>query len=541
MMIKVTARGKTSLVHSLLRQRCRPLSYLTDSRSISLGRYQQNSSIRRRHGITTTNTTSITNSTVASSTTSNKCFNYYYQIHEIHSSSRRLSTSTPSSSSDQPFESLQMLEKIVSSSSITKQVERTTLRYDEIMTNMMNNDSSTSSSSEDETKELSGLSQIAKLYTEFKDVIDEMNEMHELMMQAIEEGDDNSGDNDNEQKELIQECRTEIETLEERLDEIGAKIIAKSIPHNDNDFDTDAILELRAGTGGDEASLFCGELMSCYEKVARSKGWVFDVLSKTQTDLKGVKEAAISISSNSGGGGGNFYGGDDDGDKPLGPYGYFKFESGVHRVQRVPVNDVRIHTSAASVGVLPAPSDSKGKSDDLLPSSELRIETMRASGAGGQHVNTTDSAVRITHIPTGIVASIQDERSQHKNKAKAMKLISARVRDKLEAEEARERGEAKNSLMGGGDRSERIRTYNFPQDRVTDHRCKQSEHGIEKLLSGGSAGGSGDMEDTGLVGIFLPYMKKMERVELLESLEEREQEANNTKNNQKNKKGKGKR
>ena len=136
-------------------------------------------------------------------------------------------------------------------------------------------------------------------------------------------------------------------------------------------------------------------------------------------------------------------------------------------VQRVPVNDVRIHTSAASVGVLPAPSSSSGNLDELLPASELKIETMRASGAGGQHVNTTESAVRITHIPTGITASIQDERSQHKNKAKAMKLISARVRDKVEADEARQRGNAKKTLMGGGDRSERIRTYNFPQDRVT--------------------------------------------------------------------------
>lgn len=171
---------------------------------------------------------------------------------------------------------------------------------------------------------------------------------------------------------------------------------------------------------------------------------------------------------------------------------------------------MRIHTSAASVVVLPAPNDSSSQ-DEILPQSELRIETMRASGAGGQHVNTTDSAVRITHIPTGITAAIQDERSQHKNKAKAIKLISARVRDKLKADEAKERGDLKNALRGGGDRSERIRTYNYPQDRITDHRCKQSEHGIEKLLSGGG--------ELGLVGAFAPFLRQMERKEILEELE----------------------
>jgi Protein chain release factor A len=195
----------------------------------------------------------------------------------------------------------------------------------------------------------------------------------------------------------------------------------------------------------------------------------------------------------------------------LGPYGFFKFESGVHRVQRVPVNDVRIHTSAASVAVLPAPSESSSNKGELLPLSELKIETMRASGAGGQHVNTTDSAVRITHIPTGITASIQDERSQHNNRAKAIKLISARVRDQQQAQEAKMRGEARNALLGGGDRSERIRTYNFPQDRITDHRCKQSEYGIGKMFAGGF--------DGNLVSSFSPFLRDMERRELLADIE----------------------
>ncbi len=423
-----------------------------------------------------------------------------------------------------PQDPLTLLTNIVSSTSIANKAQEMTIRYDEIMSNMMSNhtdnainnhnDVITNSNlhSDTVTKELSSLAKVSKLYTDFKHKVDEMNGMYDLLIQAQELSDDD------EQKEMIHECEHEIQILYDKLEDIGSKIVDSIIPSDENDYNCGAILEVRAGTGGDEATLFCGELLSCYQKVATSKGWVFDVLSKTTTDLKGVKEAAVSISAGShGGGGGNYC--DEGGDTPLGPYGFFKFESGVHRVQRVPVNDVRIHTSAASVAVLPAPSDEKGSTDNLLPSSELKIETMRASGAGGQHVNTTESAVRITHIPTGITASIQDERSQHKNKAKAMKLITARVRDKIAGDEARQRGDVKASLMGGGDRSERIRTYNFPQDRVTDHRCKHSEHGIEKLLSGG---GGGFSEDTGLVSTFLPLMKKMERVELMTTLEEEE-------------------
>ena len=432
----------------------------------------------------------------------------YYSI-----SGRKAHNKSCNEESPYHYEPYQLLEKSVSSISIASKVQRVSSRYDEIMSNMINQDSS-SITVEDETKELSSLSKLAKLYTEFKEKVHDMNEMHEFMIQAKNEGDgdgDGDGNDAAENKEMVKECQYEIEEIQSRLDTIGANIVDAIIPRNDNDFNTDAILELRAGTGGDEASLFCGELLNCYQKVASNKGWAFDVLSITRSDLKGVKEVAVSIASS----GGNYYSGD-DADPPLGPYGYFKFESGVHRVQRVPVNDVRIHTSAASVGVLPAPSE-KGRNDDLLPGSDLKIETMRSSGAGGQHVNTTESAVRITHIPTGITASIQDERSQHKNKAKAMKLITARVRDQLEAEEAKKRGSVKSSLMGGGDRSERIRTYNFPQDRITDHRCKHSEHGIEKLLAGGSG-----MDDTGLVGTFLPHMKKMERIESMEALEEEE-------------------
>ena len=198
----------------------------------------------------------------------------------------------------------------------------------------------------------------------------------------------------------------------------------------------------------------------------------------------------------------------------IGPYGFFKFESGVHRVQRIPVNAARIHTSACSIAVLPSMKDDTVDKNELLPMSELKIETMRAHGAGGQHINTTDSAVRITHIPTGIQAAIQDERSQHKNKAKALKLITARVRDLKRMEQEQQLGQQRSQLMGGGDRSERIRTYNYPQDRITDHRCKVSIQNISSLLSCQN----NSLED-GLVISFLPFLKMMRREELLQQLE----------------------
>lgn len=370
-------------------------------------------------------------------------------------------------------------------------------RHNEIMASLQSADASHNAN----TKELSALSPVSRLFLEFNSIVEEIDEIKELESEA-EEIDD---------QELLEDCRDEIVNLTSRLEPIGEKMMEAVLPKNEDDYGADAVMEIRAGTGGDEACLFCSELMDAYEKIAKAMRWKFEVLSITKTDLGGVKEAAVSISGTSGG----FGGGIGDDGPSLGPYGYFKFESGVHRVQRVPVNDVRIHTSAASVAVLPAPSESSN-GNEMLPQSELRIETMRASGAGGQHVNTTDSAVRITHIPTGITASIQDERSQHKNRAKAIKLISARVRDKLQADEAKERGDVKNALLGGGDRSERVRTYNYPQDRITDHRCKQSDHGIEKLLAGG---GNKD----GLVETFAPYLRDMERKELLASIEDQEQ------------------
>jgi peptide chain release factor 1 len=350
-------------------------------------------------------------------------------------------------------------------------------------------------------KELASLAPVARLHEQLLALDEEESSLKDLLREA-------AGDEDMEA-----ECQKEIERIQEKRTKLDEQALAAVLPRDPDDFEADAILEIRAGTGGDEAALFSAELLEAYIKTAKAKGWNVEVLHEGRTDLGGVRDAVISIA----GRGGVSYDYSDDGESAdilsgLSPYGFFKFESGGHRVQRVPVNDVRIHTSACSVAVLPSPSVENTDPETLVPASELRIETMRASGAGGQHVNTTDSAVRITHIPTGITAAIQDERSQHKNKAKAMKLVTARVRDRQREQEARERGEVRNTLMGGGDRSERIRTYNFPQDRITDHRSKQSEHGIRALLDGGP--------EDGLVVTFAPSIRMLHRDELVKQLEE---------------------
>jgi peptide chain release factor 1 len=344
-------------------------------------------------------------------------------------------------------------------------------------------------------KEMSSLASVVSLDEKMKALVEEESSVQELLQEAIEGSD----------AEMEKECQKDLERLATTRADLERRIMDAVLPKDPDDVESDAILEIRAGTGGDEASLFASELLDTYTLTAKAMKWRVDVLDVTKTDLGGVREAAISVTGRPS----NEYALDDTEADEVGPYGFFKFESGVHRVQRVPINDSRIHTSACSVGVLPSLPEETTES--FLPVSELKIETMRASGAGGQHVNTTDSAVRITHIPTGISASIQDERSQHKNKAKAMKLISARVREHLRLQEEKARGEQRSSLMGGGDRSERIRTYNFPQDRVTDHRCKHSTHGIEKLLQGGL--------DGGLVATFYPIMNQGYKEELMKELE----------------------
>ncbi len=228
-----------------------------------------------------------------------------------------------------------------------------------------------------------------------------------------------------------------------------------------------AMLEIRAGTGGDEAALFAGDLYRMYERYAAEQGWKIEPISASASDVGGFKEVVASVTG-------------------AGVFAKLKFESGVHRVQRVPVTESggRIHTSAATVAVLPEPTEV----DVQIEDKDLKIDIYRSSGAGGQHVNTTDSAIRITHLPSGIVVTCQDERSQHKNKAKAMQVLRARLYEKKREEAHGEEAEARKAMVGSGDRSERIRTYNFPQGRVTDHRIGLTLHKLPEVMEGTALG-----------------------------------------------------
>ncbi|GLJ21146.1 hypothetical protein SUGI_0386810 [Cryptomeria japonica] len=265
-----------------------------------------------------------------------------------------------------------------------------------------------------------------------------------------------------EEKEMRDLAVAELPVMLEEERNLQYKLLQCLLPKDDAD-GRDCILEVRAGTGGEEASLFAMDLFKMYERYAQKRRWKFEVVDVTESDLRGYKEACAAISG-------------------AGVYGKLKFESGVHRVQRIPVTEKagRIHTSAASVAILPQADDV----DVKLRHEDLRIDTFRSGGAGGQSVNTTSSAVRVTHIPTGIVISIQDERSQHQNKAKALKVLCAKLYERERQRLHASRSKLRSDQIGSGDRSERIRTYNFPQGRVTDHRVGITLHSIEDIMLG---------------------------------------------------------
>lgn len=292
---------------------------------------------------------------------------------------------------------------------------------------------------------------------EFVVVINEYNRAKQEVLDLEKSLVDQSVDQDF--KELAKE---ELQTLQNKIPQLEKRIKLMLIPKDITD-EKNAIIEIRAGTGGDEAGLFAADLFRMYQRYSEFKGWRFEVLYSHESELGSIKEASASISGK-------------------GVFSYLKFESGVHRVQRVPVTESagRVHTSTATVAVLP-----EAEEVDLhINDTDLKIDVMRASGAGGQHVNKTESAVRITHIPTGIVVVQQDERSQHMNRLKAMKILRARLFDLEQQRLHSERADNRRSQIGTGDRSERIRTYNYPQGRVSDHRINLTLYKLQQIMDG---------------------------------------------------------
>ena len=321
-------------------------------------------------------------------------------------------------------------------------------KYNDIMQNL--------SQQENLDKEL--LVKFNKEYAELTPLVEKIHE-YQKCKKNIEGLLDLQNDND----ELIKnEAEKELKEENSKLKLIQTSLFKLLIPKDTND-EKNSILEIRAGTGGDEASLFAANLFSMYQKYADLKKWKLEILSISETGLKGIKEVICNISGKN-------------------VFARLKFESGVHRVQRIPVTETggRVHTSAATVAVLPEAEEVDINLDDK----DLRVDVFRSSGPGGQSVNTTDSAVRVTHLPTGIVVSQQDEKSQHKNKAKALKILRSRLLDKEIQEQEKQRAANRKSQVGTGDRSERIRTYNFPQGRVSDHRINLNLYKLNEILSG---------------------------------------------------------
>ncbi len=302
-----------------------------------------------------------------------------------------------------------------------------------------------------------------RLSREFADIgpVAEVVTRLKLVEQQIGENQDMLTDTDCD-AELRDMAQTDIDSLKAEAEELQEALKVLLLPKDPNDT-RNVILEVRAGTGGDEAALFSADLFRMYCRFAEHKGYRVEILSANETGIGGYKEVVAQITGN-------------------GAFSQFKFESGVHRVQRVPETETggRIHTSACTVAVLPEADEV----DVKINNEDLRIDVFRASGPGGQSVNTTDSAVRITHLPSGLVVICQDEKSQHKNKAKAMKVLQARLFDAAQQEAHDERAEVRRGMVGSGDRSERIRTYNFPQGRITDHRINLTLYKLEQILGG---------------------------------------------------------
>tara|TARA_B100001057_G_scaffold144432_1_gene144296 strand:+ start:2327 stop:3403 length:1077 start_codon:yes stop_codon:yes gene_type:complete len=300
------------------------------------------------------------------------------------------------------------------------------------------------------SKEYSSLGEIIKTAREY---INFENEKKDLLNMVQDKSND---------KEIIDLAQKDLNQLSEKKEKYENVLKVFLLPKDEDD-NKNAIVEIRAGTGGLEASLFCADLFKMYEKVCSKKKWKLEIINISKSEAGGFKEVIFLVN------------GDDI-------YSYLKYESGVHRVQRIPETETqgRVHTSAATVAVLPEAEEV----DIEIKESDLRIDVFRAGGPGGQSVNTTDSAVRITHIPSGVVVSQQDEKSQHKNKAKALKILRSRVYEAEKKKKDQERSSNRRSQIGSGDRSERIRTYNFPQGRVTDHRINLTLHKLSEFLSG---------------------------------------------------------